>query len=330
MARIHALTANGNLVIPGIAPGRLFSLAVSGDFDDGTLKAQYATGLPATASLEIDDAGESPAINLTSVVAGVGGNSHTFAIVKSGDPNESLSIAKTGSAFVVTPATDAGDHASIAIGAGENGVVTVTADAAGPAANAWELEIALNAGNNKPLAAGWTTAYSVPTIRLLLGTGAGGAADDAKNTATLVAAAIAALTGVGATASGTGETALATPADAAPFTGGGDNSAITSTSAELVALIAASPETFAHFTAALETGYDGSGLLTAMAETAFTGGTAGTFSDFTGSNAISFTAAGEIVGRNFGCLPCINLNLSDVTAAAALEVIIHELPRDAN
>jgi hypothetical protein len=109
------------------------------------------------------------------------------------------------------------------------------------------------------------------------------------------------------------------------LTGGGANAAITTTSAELVALLNASAIVTPHFSAALKAAYDGAGLIEPLAESAFTGGTAGTFVDFSGDNAISFTAAGQLIGTNAGMLSTINLNVAGSTTPS-ITAIVTELP----
>jgi uncharacterized phiE125 gp8 family phage protein len=106
--------------------------------------------------------------------------------------------------------------ATSAIGSGSNGTVTLTAATAGVAGNALTIEVEIAAGNNDPLA----VAQAGDDITVTLGTDAMGAADPAKNTAALVAAALGGLTSVTAAASGTGATALSSAEGPHTFTGG--------------------------------------------------------------------------------------------------------------
>jgi hypothetical protein len=112
--------------------------------------------------------------------------------------------------------------ATAAIGAGVDGVVTTTVDAAGTAGNTWTIEVVAGVGLNVAL-----SANTVGTdITVTLGTDGAGALDPTKNTATLVAGVITALALVTAAASGTGATPLAAPEGPTTFTGGlgiGDN-----------------------------------------------------------------------------------------------------------
>jgi hypothetical protein len=105
--------------------------------------------------------------------------------------------------------------ATAAIGAGANGVVTTTVDAPGTEGNDWTIEVVAGVGLNVAM----TAALVGTDITVTLGTDGAGAADATKNTAVLVAAAIAALSGVAAVASGTGATVIPVTAET-PFTGG--------------------------------------------------------------------------------------------------------------
>ena len=104
--------------------------------------------------------------------------------------------------------------ASITIGAGDNGVITVTA--INDITDDKTIEVVVGSGNNVAMSADYTDGELVVT----LGTGAAGAVADAKNTATLIAAAIDALAGFTATASGTGATAITEAVTEKAFTTG--------------------------------------------------------------------------------------------------------------
>lgn len=107
--------------------------------------------------------------------------------------------------------------ASGTIGSGTNGTVTVTADTAGVGGNLYKLQVALGVGVGVAMSAAFAPS---PTILVTLGTDGAGALDPAKNTATLVAAAITALAGVSAVASGTGASPLTAASAATALTGG--------------------------------------------------------------------------------------------------------------
>jgi len=105
--------------------------------------------------------------------------------------------------------------ASATLGSGTNGTVTVTAENEGTEGNDFTIEAVLGSGNNVAMSA----AIVGDAITVTLGTDGAGAADSAKNTALLVAAAIDALVGVSAEASGSG--AIRIPVTASKsFTGG--------------------------------------------------------------------------------------------------------------
>ena len=106
--------------------------------------------------------------------------------------------------------------ASQTIGSGENGVVTVEYDYVGTDGNSYTITVAEGSGNDVDLSA----TLSGTDITVTLGTDGVGALDATKNTATLVAGAIDALTDLTATASGTGETALSAAEAEQDFTGG--------------------------------------------------------------------------------------------------------------
>lgn len=438
----YTLTTDGNTVVNGIAPGQEFAISATGTFAGATLNAQYCTALPAAATLAVADADETPACTLTAVNAGVSGNAYTLAITASDVANAPLSIAQTGPAFVVTPANNSGDAATVTIGTGTDGVVTatlgganahvqatqiltmatkptandtvtiggivykfvatptlnghvaigddaaasqanlvsaintlsafhhpnpfvtasdfaanamtVTARAIGyagngiactetltNAGNVWtaavtaggvtaygvggnecDIQAVAGVGNNVALSAAWAYGYARDRIVVTLGTGGAGALDNAKNTAVLIAAVIDALPFVSATKSGTGATAITAAVAVKAFTGGGANPDIVSTSADLVNLINASAICAPHFAAALKAEYAGDGLLEALVAAAFTGGTIGTFADYLGDNALSFSVAGQAIGTNCGIARQINLALSGDEATTSITAIV--------
>lgn len=106
--------------------------------------------------------------------------------------------------------------ATTTIGAGANGVVTVSTDMLGIEANDYTIEVVEGAGLNVPMSATLTG----KDIRLILGTDAGGLLDVTKNTAELVAIEIDALAGVSAGHSGSGATAIGAAVAKKNFAGG--------------------------------------------------------------------------------------------------------------
>lgn len=98
--------------------------------------------------------------------------------------------------------------------------VTATGEGAAAAAagNAYDFVVVAGDGANVALSA----VLAGTTVTVTLGTGAGGALDDAKNTATLITAAIAALATFTAAVTGATASDPATVADAVDVTGGAD------------------------------------------------------------------------------------------------------------
>jgi hypothetical protein len=108
------------------------------------------------------------------------------------------------------------NYASVDIGEGDNGVVTITADTLGTEENSYSIELVEGVGADVDLSATITDGAIVVT----LGTDELEALDDTKNTATLVAGVIDALSGVSAEASGTGATAFTAAVAETSLSGG--------------------------------------------------------------------------------------------------------------
>ena len=108
------------------------------------------------------------------------------------------------------------NYASAQIGAGADGVVTIVSDTLGTEENHYSISASVAAGNSAPL----SVSKDGTRFYITLGTDVAGDPDDAKNTATLVAAAVSGLDGVSATASGTGATPFAEAVEIVLFTGG--------------------------------------------------------------------------------------------------------------
>jgi hypothetical protein len=118
--------------------------------------------------------------------------------------------------FAETTPTNA-NKASASIGTGDNGTVTIEYDSVGTEGNDYKVAVAVASGANKSMAA----TLSEGVITVTLGTGADELVAAAKNTATLIAAAITNIDGFTAKKSGTGGDSIseATTEDVA-FTGG--------------------------------------------------------------------------------------------------------------
>lgn len=104
--------------------------------------------------------------------------------------------------------------ASTTIGAGADGVITVTA--LNDITTDKTIEVVVGSGNNVAMSATYTDGALVVT----LGTGAGGTVDATKNTAILIAEAIDALEGFTATFSGDGTTPITEAVTEKAFTAG--------------------------------------------------------------------------------------------------------------
>jgi hypothetical protein len=108
--------------------------------------------------------------------------------------------------------------ATASIGTGDNGTVNIVYDNYGTEGNDYDIAIVIAAGANAAMSA----ALSGTTITVTLGTGTeAGVVASAKNTATLIAAAITALTPFTATKTGTGGDSISEATEEnVPFTGG--------------------------------------------------------------------------------------------------------------
>ena len=105
--------------------------------------------------------------------------------------------------------------ASISIGSGTNGKVTITAPLVGTEGNSYSVTVSTSGASGCDMSA----TISGMDITVVLGK-TGTSLEATKNTATLIAAAIDALEGVSAVASGTGADSISTAADKTNFTGG--------------------------------------------------------------------------------------------------------------
>jgi hypothetical protein len=240
------ITTDGDYPIQGIAPGREFSIACAGTFAGATIKAQYCTAPPAKATLTLEDAESNDAITLTATDGGTQGNEITIAVVTPDVPDAPLTLTQDERDFVISTATSAGDAATAEIGEGANGTVTITFATAGTVGNGWDVEVIQATAESVNLSAYVSGSNARPRLVVILGTDAEGDPDDAKNTATLVRAAIHALPQFTAVASGTGADPVAAQ-EVTPFEDGGENAVNISTVADVLALLQSSPLTAPHF-----------------------------------------------------------------------------------
>jgi hypothetical protein len=106
--------------------------------------------------------------------------------------------------------------ASATLGSGGNGTVNISYYIAGEPGNVLTYEVVAGSGNNISMSA----VFANSKLTITLGTGAGGALDDAKNTAVLIAAAIDALAEFTATKTGTGADSLTEAVEETAFADG--------------------------------------------------------------------------------------------------------------
>ena len=276
-----------------VSQGSKINVGLSGTFGGASVAISYATTAPVQASLDVDDADETPAFTATAVDGGTQGNDYTLALTASA-ASAPLTVTQDGTDFVIGLATDDGDAATVTTAmTGTDNDITITANAAGVSGNDYSIELLAGSGT--------TQALKVSTIDNLKFTVLlRRAANAIATTATELVAALVAYPPfddliTAEVKSGDSGAGVVTALAEVSLAGGGDNFAVTSTSADVVNLINTNPLFSRHFIASLEGEYDGSGLATALAEDAFTGGTQGTFvpSD-------TYTAAAEAQITNVG------------------------------
>jgi hypothetical protein len=110
------------------------------------LTVTLGTGAAESAVAEIGS-GTDGTIELTIDKAGADGNDYTVEVVE-GDPSEAMSAALVEKDLTITLAMDAGAKASTTIGAGQDGVVTITADDIGDAGNDFTIAVEQGAVNS--------------------------------------------------------------------------------------------------------------------------------------------------------------------------------------
>lgn len=177
-------------------------------------------------------------ITMTAAAVGDYANGLTLTILDPAGESQELAVVYSEElkSITVTPATDKGSAALLSLGSGTDGVVAITFGDTGAVGNAYSASVVLAAEADTALSVALVDTVLVVT----LGTDALGAADDTKNTATLVAAAIEAYEGdVSFTAIASGDgSGIIVEAVPASFSGGGDNISITTTIAELLVALA--------------------------------------------------------------------------------------------
>lgn len=173
--------------------------------------------------------------NELTVTAPAVGNQYNGATLVLVDPQTELAVLSASldrREVTVNLATNAGDRAvaTLPCGTASIAVLPIAGGAAGNVVDGLVVVIAETASH----ALGAAAAGGV--ITLTLGTDGDSLADDAKNTATLITAALDGLAGYTATLTGSGAQVRSTAASL-DFTGGGENIAVTTTVDELPALV---------------------------------------------------------------------------------------------
>jgi hypothetical protein len=313
------LTTDGTTPLQ-VSQGSEIALALSGTFGGASVSIGYAVTPPVAASLDVDDADESPAFSLFANQGGTQGNDYTLALTADAI-NPTLSVVQDGTDFVIQLATDNGDAATLETAmTGDDNDLVFTAKQAGPIGNDYSIEFLAGSGTTQALKVSTVDnlKYTVLLAR---------AADAISSTANQVIAALEAYAPFAALmdvelAEGDDGTGIVTAFAEADLTGGGDNFAITTTSAEIVDLINTDAIFKPHFTAELADDYDGEGLSTALAEDAFTGGTFGTFTDIIGTfpdaDPLTFTAAGAAIVKNVGVSNFLLVTVADSGGTTSL------------
>lgn len=100
--------------------------------------------------------------------------------------------------------------------------------------------------------------------------------------------------------------------------------AITTTGQDIVDLVSANPSIYGHIGAANASSNTGAGVVTALSETALSGGTNGTFASFASGDGGEFSAAGERVFVNCGLSNLIKFVTADTTTTDA-DLIVTDL-----
>jgi hypothetical protein len=199
-------TAGGTVALPDASSAGDMGLRVLASAHDGTDSIGYA---------EIDfvlAADPTPGVVL--------GELRLSTNDPTGSGQERLRLTSQSTAAVTSP--DAGDAATADIGSGGNGTVTLTLANAGAFGNSYTVEVVVSEDNDADLDA----SLDGTALTVTLGTDSGGDPDDAKNTATLVAAAIDALAAFTASASGSGATPLDSAEGPTTFADGRDGSTV--------------------------------------------------------------------------------------------------------
>lgn len=232
-------------------------------YDGGTFQDDEET-----ASLTTDLEGDNNDLVYTAKTEGANGNLVSIEYANPGKNSQTIGVETSIYDIKVLLATDdTGDSATAEIGAGENGIVTVTIDAGGTHGHEYSIEVRTNINPSKELAA----TLAEKKILVTLGTDADALPDNAKNTATLVSAAIDALDGISAAASGSGADPLTLEEEEKDFAEGTDP-AVVSKAFEVRAAVIEHTFSGDYVGVKHAVGSNGTGVVPVMSKTSLSGG----------------------------------------------------------
>lgn len=216
-------------------------------------------------------AGDNNDIIWTAAVGGAAGNDITIAYVDPGAEDEALAVTVTENAIEVSLETSPEVAASVETElTGEDNDLVFTAVTPGAAGNSITITYTDPAGNDQSL----DVTVVGTDIDVSLATDSGG---DITSTAAEVLAAVnadgeAKLLVLASLPDGATGAGVVTAMSETALTGGDDGGAITSTAADIITEVASTPAAAALVSGANAAANDGTGVVTAMAATALTGG----------------------------------------------------------
>jgi hypothetical protein len=143
--------------------------------------ANIVAKVAATAVVEKAGAGK---VTITAVPEGDYANDYEVVVVDGVGPSADTEAAFANGVLTITLGTDAGTAASVTLGSGDDGTLTITRKEAG--VSDYFVSVAVSLGTDSPMSVQWTG----DSIGITLGTDGTGAPDNAKNTVALIADAI--------------------------------------------------------------------------------------------------------------------------------------------
>ena len=319
----YTLTADGdtNVLIP---QGHTFSADVSGTFDSATIEVQRAITAPVAATLTTSLSGDDNDLVFTAKKAGADGNDIT--IEYAANPGVPTTSATCDNGTIVVNLATADDVAASLTTSltGEDNDLILEAVTPGTGGNSITLALVDPGGNDQALA---VTVTSNDIVVDLATNGSG----DITTTAHQLKLALEADNDAADLVnvffpSGTAGSGVVTALSETSLADGANGEAtITTTADDVVAAIEANPGASALVSVANAAANDGSGTVTAMAETNLASGTNGTFEVFSSGTTGTFTATREAVFENTGASDYINLNVSSAGGSTSIAVEVLDL-----